>query len=81
MGKNRVSYGPRAFRQDAQNAMKGEIIRGLIEAITNCDDSYGDEKNGKIRIEVEHRRGRPWNVIVRDRAKGMRKERNGPCHR
>ncbi|MGA2876295.1 MAG: hypothetical protein ABSE82_12245, partial [Nitrososphaerales archaeon] len=55
--------------------MKGEIIRGLIEAITNCDDSYGDEKNGKIRIEVEHRRGRPWRVIVRDRAKGMRKER------
>jgi hypothetical protein len=55
--------------------MKGEIIRGLIELITNCDDSYGEEKSGKIRIEVEHHRGRPWRVIVRDRAKGMRKQR------
>ena len=29
----------------------------------------------KIRIEVEHRRKSPWRVVVRDRAKGMRKDK------
>lgn len=75
MGKNRVSYGGRAFRQDANHAMKGDIVRGLIELITNADDAYGDSPTGKIRIEVEHRRNKPWRVVVRDRAKGMRKAR------
>lgn len=75
MGTHRVKYGSRAFKQDASNAMKGDIIRGLIELITNADDAYGDDAHGKIRIEVEHRRGTPWKVIVRDRAKGMRARR------
>jgi hypothetical protein len=65
----RVTYGSRAFHQDATEAMAGDIVRGLIETITNSDDAYGD-KNGKIRVEIEHRRG-PWQVITRDRAKGM----------
>jgi hypothetical protein len=67
--KGRVKYGGRAFHQDATEAMRGDIIRALIETITNSDDAYG-EKNGKIRIEIEHRRG-PWKVVTRDRAKGM----------
>jgi hypothetical protein len=72
MGKNRVSYGGRAFHQDASNAMKGDIVRGIIELVTNSDDAYGDS-NGKIRIEIERRRGgKPSMVIVRDRAIGMR---------
>jgi len=65
----RVSYGDRAFHQDATEAMGGDIRRGLIELITNSDDAYGS-KEGKIFIEVEHRRG-PWKVVTRDRAKGM----------
>jgi hypothetical protein len=75
MGSQRVRYTARAFKQDASNAMKGDIVRGLIELITNSDDAYGDEAHGKIRIEVEHRRKAPWRVIVRDRATGMRKKR------
>ena len=74
MGSNRIKYTARAFQQDAANAMRGDIVRGLIELITNCDDAYGDTTNGKIRIEVEHRRNSPWRVVVRDRAKGMRRE-------
>ena len=50
--------------------MKGDIVRGLIELITNCDDSYGDDPRGKIRIDVEHRKSAPWKVVVRDRARG-----------
>jgi hypothetical protein len=75
MGTHRVSYGERAFHQDATNAMKGDIVRGLIELITNSDDAYGDDPHGKIRVEVEHRRNARWWVRVRDRACGMRGER------
>lgn len=70
----RVEYLGRAFHQDANEAMKGDIVRGLIELITNADDAYASEpdgKQGKISIEVEHRRSQPWRVIVRDRATGM----------
>ena len=73
MPKHHVAYTSRAFHQDASNAMKGDIVRGLVELMTNCDDAYGDDAHGKIRIEVEHRRHHPWWVIVRDRARGMRK--------
>ena len=65
----RVNYSGRAFHQDATEAMGGDIVRALIETMTNSDDAYGD-KPGKIRIEVEHRRG-SWDVITRDRATGM----------
>ena len=75
MGSRRVKYTARAFQQDASNAMKGDIVRGLIELITNCDDAYGDVSQGKIRVEVEHRKNSPWRVVVRDRAKGMRRQR------
>jgi len=69
----RVVYGVRAFEQDAQDAMRGDIVRGLIECVTNSDDAYArmGDAAGKIRIEVEHRRGAAWRVIVRDRATGM----------
>jgi len=73
--RGRIQYTGRAFHQDAMEAMKGDIVRGIIELITNSDDSYaslGDrQKQQKISVEVEHRRGQPWRVIVRDRAAGM----------
>ena len=71
MSSNRLVYAPRAFRQDAHNAMKGDIVRGLIEAITNADDAYG-EQPGKIRVSIERRRNGSSKVVVRDRAGGMR---------
>lgn len=70
-----IIYTGRAFHQDASEAMRGDIVRGLIELITNSDDAYvsnGPNATGKIAIEVEHRRAQPWKVVVRDRAKGMR---------
>jgi len=64
-----------------ERAMRGKIERGLVELITNSDDSYRDleEKgktvSGKIRIEIERRKkGQPTIVIVRDRAGGMDRE-------
>ena len=49
--KGRVKYTERAFHQDAAEAMRGDIVRGLIDAITNSDDAYGeDTSHGKIRV-------------------------------
>ena len=72
--RGRVEYTGRAFHQDATEAMKGDVIRALIETLTNSDDAYGDEK-GKIRVEVEHKKQGPWRVVTRDRAQGMRATR------
>lgn len=71
----KIEYTERAFHQDAVEAMRGNIIRGIIELVTNSDDAYVDVANGptqkKIIIEVEHKRGKSWKVVVRDRATGM----------
>jgi hypothetical protein len=71
--RGRIAYTERAFEQDAQEAMRGDIVRGLIELITNADDAYAKQGRGpgKIIVEVEHRRNAPWLVVVRDRASGM----------
>ncbi len=69
-----ISYTGRAFHQDSMEAMRGDIVRGLIELVTNSDDAYASmqlQKPGRISVEVEHRRNQPWKVIVRDRATGM----------
>lgn len=70
--------GRRHKRQDIERAMRGRIERGLVELITNSDDSYrnleddGKRTSGKIRIEIERKKmGQPSIVIVRDRAEGM----------
>ena len=55
------------------HAMRGDIVRGLIELITNADDAYKDN-DGKIRVEVDHGRGRPWTVTVKDRATGLTRQ-------
>ena len=64
---------PRAFWQDAWEAMRGDIARAIVEYVTNADDSYARKGGkGRILIEVEHRRGEePWIVRIRDRAEGM----------
>lgn len=67
-----VKYTERGFAQDAEQAMRGDVIRGLIELITNCDDAYGT-KSGAIRILVT----RPSDandfveLAVSDSAKGL----------
>jgi len=75
-----LSASLRYKRQNMERAMRGKIERGLVELITNSDDSYRDledEKkqiSGKIRIEIERRKKGKSIVIVRDRASGMNRE-------
>ncbi len=64
-------YTKRARRQDAAGAMRGDIILGLIEAITNADDAYAAQP-GKILIKVSAKGpDGDWTVSVSDRACGI----------
>jgi len=79
--EQRFEIEDRYFLQTAQRAMKEDIVRGLVELITNSDDSYGElELNrvtvgGEVSISVERRRkGKSTTIKVSDRAEGMRLE-------
>jgi hypothetical protein len=69
--RSKLQYTGRAFRQDADQAMRSDIFRGLVEAITNADDAYGD-RPGEITIRIDRVHGRIWNVSVLDNATGIR---------
>ena len=66
----RLVYTDRAFEQDADQAMAGDIVRALIELITNADDAYGDS-DGQITVDVVRQEGSPTLVAVRDVATGL----------
>ncbi len=75
-----LSAESRYMRQNMEMAMRGRIERGLVELITNSDDSYreleeeGKEVSGKIIIEIERRKKGNSVVMVKDRAGGMSRE-------
>jgi hypothetical protein len=68
----RVEITGRGFRQNAANAMRNDIVRGLIELITNADDAYGANA-GDIRIDFRDSDidGFAYEIAVRDRATGL----------
>jgi hypothetical protein len=69
--RGKAEYTERAFKQDAAGAMKGDIVRGLIELITNADDAYGDNP-GEIRVIVHPGDDQyAYRVQVSDSAKGL----------
>lgn len=47
----KLEYGERAFLMDAEQAIRSDVIRALIELITNSDDAYGDG-DGPITISI-----------------------------
>lgn len=71
-----IPYTTRAKRQDAGDAMANDLVRGLVELITNSDDAYvRARRKGSITVEAEHGRSGVFNrVIVRDQATGMTRE-------
>jgi len=73
IGLGQLERTPRAFWQDAWGAMRGNIVRAIVEYVTNADDSYKRlGRKGRVLVEVEHRRSNePWHVRIRDRAEGM----------
>ena len=69
-----LQYTARAFKQDSEDAMKGDVIRALIELITNADDAY-NSKGGKIQIRFLKAQ-KPFQAIisVHDQATGLSAE-------
>jgi hypothetical protein len=75
-----IPYLARAAMQDSALAMGRDVVRALVEMITNASDSYGHlerrhvKVDGVIEIATERLRSGEYNrVIVRDHAKGMRR--------
>jgi hypothetical protein len=68
-----VNYTPRAIRQDTLDAMRGDIVIGLIEFITNSDDAYRKiKRKGNIDIEFSNElRPFKYSILVRDYARGL----------
>ena len=70
-----LKYEERAFMMDAEQAIRSDIVRALIELITNSDDAYGD-LDGPITIIIrptddpEH----PTEIRVSDAAIGLSAE-------
>ncbi len=68
-----INYTARAIRQDTLDAMRGDIVIGLIEFITNSDDAYRKVKRtGKIEIEfASEKKPFKYSILVRDHARGL----------
>ena len=72
----RLEYADRVAVQQADQAIRKDVVRASVELITNCNDSYqrmedaGIETTGRITIEVERRHS---NSVLRvaDNAEGM----------
>ena len=66
-----LQYTARAFKQDSEDAMKGDVVRALIELVTNADDAY-NSKGGTIQIRLLKSES-PFQVkiSVHDKATGL----------
>ena len=70
--KGRVEYGARAFEQDASHAIRGDVVRGLIELITNADDAYAGVPGGiLVRVCKNNDEEMPIEILVKDHAIGL----------
>lgn len=76
--EGQIQYTSRAFEQDADLAMGTDIVRALVELITNADDAYG-ERPGTITVEVLINPGDATRVRVIDNAKGLTVEELRNC--
>ena len=72
----RMEYAGRFGRQQADQAIKRDLVRALAELVTNSDDSYRRLENqqlstdGRILVEI-HRKHRESVLKVTDFAEGM----------
>jgi len=75
-GSRKLQYADRVALQQADQAIRKDVLRALVEIITNCNDSYsrleyaGQVVNGEIIIDV-HRKHQNSVIRVRDHAEGM----------
>ena len=76
---------PDSYRQDAHLAMGTRVENAVVELLTNADDSYerleekGKPAEGRIRIEIDHRRKAASKIRVADRAEGLSRVEMEKC--
>jgi hypothetical protein len=77
MGSSRkLQYADRVALQQADQAIRKDVLRALVEVITNCNDSYsrlestGQQVSGEIIIEIQ-RKHKNSAIRVCDHAEGM----------
>ena len=72
----KLQYADRVALQQADQAIRKDVLRALVEVITNCNDSYsrvehtGQRVKGEIIIDIQ-RKHKNSVIRVRDHAEGM----------
>src|SRR5512147_1442204 len=72
----KLQYADRVALQQADQAIRKDVLRALVEVITNCNDSYsrlehtGQRGKGEIIIDIQ-RKHKNSVIRVRDFAEGM----------
>ncbi|MBI5841088.1 MAG: ATP-binding protein [Chloroflexi bacterium] len=72
----KLQYADRVALQQADQAIRKDVLRALVEVITNCNDSYsrlehaGQPVSGQIIIEIKRKHTNSV-IRVRDNAEGM----------
>ncbi len=75
--KGKLIISPRVAKRMSRASIRGNLIRALVELITNSDDSYrrleekGLQTNGSILIKINKKRRL---ITVTDKAEGMNDE-------
>lgn len=74
----KIKAGKRAFKMLADQAIGHDLVKGLLELITNADESYarleakGTTTSGRIEVEIDRRPRKKQTVLrVIDWAEGM----------
>src|SRR3990170_2239958 len=76
VSSRKLQYADRVALQQADQAIRKDVLRALVEVITNCNDSYarlehaGWAVGGEIIIDV-HRKHKNSIIRVRDHAEGI----------
>jgi len=80
VSSRKLQYADRVALQQADQAIRKDVLRALVEIITNSNDSYsrlehtGAQVSGEIMIEIRRKHENSL-IRVRDRAEGMTDER------
>ncbi|HXF48507.1 MAG TPA: hypothetical protein VNL73_03650 [Verrucomicrobiae bacterium] len=84
--KRKLLAGRRAFVTLASQSIGNDLLKGLVEIITNGDDSYyrleskGIPGSGKIEIEIDRRpKSKQTLIRIRDFAEGIDNQRMDEC--
>jgi histidine kinase/DNA gyrase B/HSP90-like ATPase len=78
--QKRLEVSDRGIANSINEMIQGDVVKALVEFITNADDSYarleaaGQSVSGRIEITVDHKPGGRSTITVHDDAEGFTPE-------